>query len=301
LQLVATETLGDAPPVRCLALAAALEQQSEHPIARALCQAAQGIALPVATDISNQPGAGLIGHIDGQRHALGTLRFVTETFGHTVDDPRYLSLAEQGHSLVLLANPAGPLALFAVGDNLRPGARELVSALQGLDKEVILLSGDHAPAAQHVARQLGITRVIAEARPDDKLRTIQQLRDEGAIVAMTGDGVNDAASLAGAHVSIALGSGTQLAAASADIILLAEDLRALIDTRRLALRAMTIIRQNMRWAVGYNLSVLPLAALGYIAPWMAAIGMSLSSVLVVANALRLVEAPARPAVQPESA
>jgi len=154
-------------------------------------------------------------------------------------------------------------------------------------KRVVLMSGDHAAATAQMAALAGITDFESELRPVDKLDRVQQLSRQGAVVAMIGDGVNDAAALRAAHVSIAMGAGTPLAAASADMLLLSNDLSSLGHGTRLAVRTLSTIRQNTAWAIGYNLIALPFAAVGWIAPWMAAIGMSASSLMVVANALRL--------------
>jgi Cu2+-exporting ATPase len=272
----------------CLRLAAALEQQSEHPIARVL-RAAAGDAHSVASAVHNSPGAGLSGTIDGRRYVVGTAAFLRETANVAVAEERLAALRAAGHTLVLLADDERLLAAFVIGDELRPGARELVHDLQARGKRVLLLTGDHPEAARRVAAAAGITEVEADLRPQDKLARVQALANEGAIVAMVGDGVNDAAALAAAHVSIAMGGGTQLAAASADMLLLSEQLAHLSEGVTVAQRTLRVIRQNMTWAVAYNLLALPFAALGLIAPWMAALGMSGSSLVVVANALRLTE------------
>jgi Cu2+-exporting ATPase len=150
-----------------------------------------------------------------------------------------------------------------------------------------MLTGDNARTAAAIAAQLGIERVLAEVPPGGKADEVRRLQEAGRRVAMVGDGVNDAAALAGAHVSIAMGGGTQLAAASADLLLLSEQLAHLGEGIGVARRTLAVIRQNLAWAVGYNLTALPFAAAGLVAPWMAAIGMSASSLIVVANALRL--------------
>jgi Cu2+-exporting ATPase len=153
--------------------------------------------------------------------------------------------------------------------------------------EITLLTGDQTAAAQHMARVLGIDRVRAELSSGEKLGVVQQIQAEGAVVAVVGDGVNDAPILAAAPVSIAMGSAAAVSAAAADMLLLAQDLRPIAAVLDIARRATAIIRQNLAWAIGYNLLAVPAAAGGFVAPWMAALGMSASSALVVANALRL--------------
>ena len=276
----------------CLALAAALEGHSEHPIARAL-RAAVGATSRAPADVTSTPGAGLCGSIDGQRYYLGTAAYLHEAAGIQMNAEQLTDLRAGGDTLVLLSDARRLLAAFVVGDELRVGAQELVAALQSRGNRVLLLTGDHPGAANRVAREVGIGEVEADLKPREKLARVQALAGQGAVVAMVGDGVNDAAALAAAHVSIAMGGGTQIAAASADMILLSENLPHLGEAVLVAGKTLRVIRQNMAWAVGYNLVALPFAAFGLVAPWMAALGMSASSLVVVANALRLSERTAR--------
>jgi len=294
LHLLDTHTYTHLGASDCLALAAALEQHSEHPIARAL-RATVDELRHTATDVASTPGAGLSGAINGQRYFLGTAAFLREAAGIPVRDDAFAALRAGGNTLVLLSDARQLLATFVIGDEVRAGARTLVAELQRHGKRVLLLTGDHPGAAQRVAGETGITEVEADLRPQDKLARVHALAGQGAIVAMVGDGVNDAAALAAAHVSVAMGGGTQIAAASADMILLSEHLPHLAEAVLVAGRTLRIIRQNMAWAVGYNLVALPFAAFGLVAPWMAALGMSASSLIVVANALRLSERTARTA------
>jgi Cu2+-exporting ATPase len=188
---------------------------------------------------------------------------------------------------VALGDEQGLLAWFQLSDALRPNAAEAVAALQARGLTVELLSGDRADAVAHVAREVGITSAQGGLSPQDKLDRLQELQRQGATVAMVGDGVNDAPVLAAAQVSLAMGSGTQLAHATADMILLSEKLEHLAAGVDMARRTLVIMRENFAWAIGYNLLALPLAAGGWLTPWMSAIGMSFSSLLVVVNALRL--------------
>jgi Cu2+-exporting ATPase len=178
-------------------------------------------------------------------------------------------------------------AVFVLRDRVREEAPSVVAALQRAGKQIVLLSGDNAMAARQVAAEVGITVVHGDMRPDDKLRQVQALQRQGAVVVMVGDGINDAPVLAVADVSVAMRGAADISQASADMILMSDDLGALAAGMRLANRTLRIIRQNLAWAVSYNLIALPAAALGFVAPWMAAIGMSSSSLLVVVNALRL--------------
>jgi len=179
------------------------------------------------------------------------------------------------------------LAVFELEDQIREQAPVVIRELQQAGLQVQLLSGDAREAVEHTAEQLGITDYFYSQSPENKLEHIRRLQADGAIVAMVGDGVNDAPVLSGADVSFAMGSGTQLAHASADMVLLSEQLNHLLSGLTMARRTMKIIRENLGWAVFYNLLALPLAASGMIAPWMAALGMSASSLVVVVNALRL--------------
>ncbi|MEK7304395.1 MAG: heavy metal translocating P-type ATPase, partial [Pseudomonadota bacterium] len=294
LTLLDTHTYTPLGASDCLALAAALEQHSEHPIARAL-RATVDELRHTATDVASTPGAGLSGAINSQRYFLGTAAFLQEAAGVRTQDDALAALRAGGNTLVLLSDTRQLLAAFVIGDEVRAGAKTLITELQRHGKRVLLLTGDHPGAAERVARETGIREVEADLLPQDKLARVHALADQGAIVAMVGDGVNDAAALAAAHGSGALGGGTQIAAASADMILLSEHLPHLAEAVLVAGKTLRVIRQNMAWAVGYNLIALPFAAFGLVAPWMAALGMSASSLMVVANALRLSDRTARAA------
>lgn len=327
LHVLDTQVFSALSREQCLAYAAALEQQSEHPLGKALVTAAatasilrqaqdsvlrqqaqdsvlrqaqdtassgNGDALTgAANEVNNFPGQGLSGTIDGQNWYIGTHAFIQTQTGLQADAQRLKNLQAEGRSLVWLADSQQIHCAFALGDQVRDGAAELVSKLQQAGKQVLLLTGDHQASAQRVAQSVGITDVYANLSPDDKLKQVKALQAQGTVVAMIGDGVNDAPVLAAAQVSIAMGGGTQVARASADMILLSEHLPNLlhgIDTSR---KTLHIIRQNLTWAVSYNLLALPAAAMGFVLPWMAAIGMSASSLLVVANALRLTAQPSK--------
>jgi Cu2+-exporting ATPase len=265
--------------------AAALESRSEHPIARAIRTAAT-VKLTV-TKAESTPGGGVTGEIDGETWWLGNINFIRQQTGGVIDENTIATLQAGGRTVVWLANRTGVQAGIMLGDELRPGAAELVRYLQSTGKQVTLLTGDHELAAHAVASHLGIADTHWDQTPDTKLAYVRTLQQDGEIVAMIGDGVNDAPVLAGAQLSIAMGSGAHIAAANADMLLLSQQLPHLVTATQVAKKTMAIIRQNLVWAVMYNLVALPLAATGYVAPWMAAIGMSASSLLVVSNALRL--------------
>jgi len=264
--------------LRCIVIAAALETGSEHPVARAIIQASDATRVPAAS-IVNTPGQGVEGTVDGTRYRLGSAAFVATGSSNAVDDT--------SGAWVLLGDDTGVLARIHVSDTQRADARAAVGALSELGLQLVLLSGDRHPVVAAVADELGIAAFEGGLLPGEKLDRVRSLQASGAIVAMVGDGINDAPVLAGADVSVAMGGGTQLAHASADMVLLSEHLLRLADGIRLARQAKRIIRQNLIWALSYNALALPLAAAGWVQPWMAAIGMSLSSLLVVVNALRL--------------
>jgi Cu2+-exporting ATPase len=287
LRLTHTETFGTLDATHCLRLAAALEAASEHPIARALQRAAGDDVAP-ARDIVNTPGLGLSGRIADTAYYLGSPAFIAAATGQTVSADRLDRLGRDGQGLVLLADGRALLAAFTFDDPLRGDAPALVADLRRRGKTVLLLSGDHPAAVRRVAAACGIDAYTAELQPADKLARVQHLQHDGAIVAMVGDGVNDAAALAAAHVSIAMGRGAAVTAAAADLILLSDKLADLGAAWHTADKTLRIIRQNIARAAVYNAVALPAAALGYIAPWLAAIGMSASSLIVVVNALRLV-------------
>ncbi|HET9463240.1 MAG TPA: heavy metal translocating P-type ATPase, partial [Thiobacillus sp.] len=266
------------------ALAAALEAGSEHPIARALCQATTSTT--TASGIRNTPGRGVEGTLNGRIYRLGSPRFAAA--GATPPESAGGEHPGNGHeSWVALAQENELIAWFALADTPRADAPAALAALRQQGLRLHLLSGDAEGAVKTTAQQLGITEWRAGALPEDKLAYVKALQQQGRIVAMVGDGINDAPVLAGAQVSIAMGEGTDVAQAAADMVMLGSRLATLSEGVALARKTQRIIRQNLGWALGYNLIAIPAAALGFVTPWMAGIGMSASSLLVVLNALRL--------------
>jgi len=282
--VTATQVLSDRDRDALLDIAAALEAHSEHPAGKALVRAAPHRHGVSASDIINFPGAGVSGCIAGGDWYIGNANFIA---GHTTASVADLPAGPADGTRVLLADARQVHAIFVLRDRVREEARGVVAALQHAGKSIMLLSGDNAAAASQVAAEVGITVVHGDMRPDDKLRQVQSLQRQGAVVVMVGDGINDAPVLAAADVSVAMRSAADISQASADMILMSDELGALAAGVRLANRTLRIIRQNLVWAVSYNLVALPAAALGFVSPWMAAIGMSSSSLLVVVNALRL--------------
>lgn len=287
LQLLAVHPLGVLDQQRSLALAAALEQSSEHPIGRALRAASVDRELPIVDELVNEPGQGIRALHLGRRVRLGRPEFVAALTGGTALPSAAETVLASGDTVIALADESGWLALFQFGDEVRPEAAALLSAVATSGRRSTLLTGDSTPAARRVASRLGIAEVIAEASPQAKRDYVSRLQANGAIVAMVGDGVNDAPVLAQAQVSVAMGGGSQLAHTQADLVLLSENLDHLRRGLLVAGKALLVLRQNLCWSFAYNLIALPLAMTGFISPWMAGIGMSGSSLLVVANSLRL--------------
>jgi Cu2+-exporting ATPase len=269
-----------ADEAHCLAVAAALEAASEHPIARAIGRS--GTA--VAADVMTVAGAGIEGTVQGRRYRIGTPQFVTAWHR---DGAATLAPAAADVTLVTLGDATRVLMQFELADELRERVPDAIDALRRHGVVASILSGDRRSSVDAVADACGITKRFAAYSPERKLAHLQSLQQQGHRVLMLGDGVNDAPVLAAADVSIAMGRGTALAHASADMILTAEDLNAVPQAIAVARRMRRIARQNLCWAAAWNFGSLPLAALGFIPPWAAALGMSLSSILVVMNATRL--------------
>ncbi len=259
-----------------LTLAAALARGSRHPVARALAAAATGRSMQVS-DLRAVAGDGLEGVVYGRRLRLGRVDFALGG----------ASLQAGLDDAVVLADDKGVIAAFHLCERLRSGARAAIAALVADGLTLEIASGDAASRVADVAQRLGITQWRARLRPADKLDRLATLRSAGARVMAVGDGINDAPVLAGADVAVALAAGTELAQASSDIVLAGERLDLLAEARGIARETLTILRQNQRWALGYNLLAMPFAALGFVPPWLAAIGMSASSLFVVLNALRI--------------
>ena len=277
------EICGSLPPESCLEIAAALEQGSAHPLARAIADAAaltvRGGRTPVhAEQVHETPGMGLEGVVRGRRYRLGSAAFAG-------DAP--LPAAPPGVTALYLSESGRPLARLLLQDALRADAQATVDYFRAQGKQVVVLSGDDDALTRRVAASVGIADATGACLPADKLARVQQLQREGAVVAMVGDGINDAAVLSAADVSFAMGAGAALAQAHADAVLLSGRLGAVADTARLAQRTMNVIRQNLGWAMLYNLIAIPAAALGWLNPWLSGAGMAFSSAVVVANALRL--------------
>jgi len=269
---------------RAFALAAALEAASEHPIASAFAQG----TLPTLRvhGWRRHGGRGVEGEIDGVAYRLGRVDFVAELSGDRAAEAQGIVPEAAGATQVALGSAAGIVAVFALEDALRTGAREAVEALQSLGVTVLLRSGDTRDAAQSLASMVGIADAQGQVTPEDKVAEIARLQAEGARVAMVGDGLNDTPALALADVSISLGDAAPLAQTTADVVILSNAPGRIAEAIVHARRTRRVIVQNLGWALAYNLVAIPAAAAGLVTPLFAAIGMSVSSLVVVGNALR---------------
>jgi Cu+-exporting ATPase len=287
--VVDLRAVGDADSRRALLLAAALEQASEHPLARAVVEAASSEgALPAAEAVEAVPGNGIRGRVAGLEVAVGSLRWLAESGVDTGDAETLASAAAQrAWSPFGVAVEGRVEAVIAVADPLRPDSARGIARLRALGLRVVLATGDVPAAAAAIAAEAGITEVRAQLRPAEKAMVVTELRAAYGPVAMVGDGINDAPALALADVGIAMASGTGVAMAAADITIVHGDIEAVSRAIALSRATLTTIRQNLGWAFGYNLVLVPLAALGIVPPVGAALAMAFSSVSVVLNALRL--------------
>jgi Cu2+-exporting ATPase len=271
---------GDYDENSALTIAASLEANSEHPIARAIISASKTGTMTV-NNLSHTTGQGIQGTIDDTEWFIGNLEFIKQHSLKPFED------GTDAASKIYLATEQQCIAIFVLSDSIRAEAKPLIDQLHAQHKNTYLMSGDRTESANSISNQLGIQHCYAHLKPEDKLSEVKTLQQRGAIVVMTGDGVNDAPVLAGADLSIAMGKGTQLAAAAADMILISNNIEHIYHGYLIAIKTLSIIKQNLSWALLYNVTAIPAAAMGYVEPWLAAIGMSASSLVVVLNALRL--------------
>jgi P-type Cu+ transporter len=274
-----------------LAIAGAVERASEHPIAQAIARAARDELgeLPSLDGFANHEGLGVEGIVDGHGVLIGRPAFMAEwslKIPTKLHDARGAAEA-QGRTAVVVAWDGEVRGLLVVADTVKDTSAEAVSSLKALGLRPVLLTGDNETTARAVAAEVGVDEVIAEVLPSEKAAVIRRLQAEGRVVAMAGDGVNDAPALAQADLGLAIGTGTDVAIEASDLTLVSGDLRAAADAIRLSRATLRTIKQNLGWAFGYNVAALPLAAAGLLNPLIAGLAMAFSSVSVVANALRL--------------
>jgi Cu2+-exporting ATPase len=269
-----------------------MEQHSAHPLALALMRAADKVARPRAggghvSAVNSTAGSGLCADIDGVRYHIGNCDFIRRETAVEIPSDWLELIDADAVTAVILASSDEALAMFTFVDELRADALDTVAAFRACGKSVLLMTGDRAPVAQQIALQARIDDWQAQMTPQAKMDAVQLLQADGAIVLMVGDGINDAPVLAAADVSIAMAGASSLAMISADIVLMRDRLDGIVKLIDIAGRTRRVIRQNLSWALLYNFGAIPAAAMGLVAPWLAALGMSLSSLLVVINAMRL--------------
>lgn len=278
-------------PDLVLRIAAAVESGSEHPIGAAIVAEAheRGLEIPAATAFTNVAGHGVRAEIDGRPVVVGRRKLIDE---HDLELPDHLAAAaadleEQGRTAVFVGRDGHVVGVLAVADTVKDDAVDVVRQLHAMGLRVAMITGDNARTANAIANQVGIDQVLAEVLPEDKVTEVRRLQDEGKVVAMVGDGVNDAPALVQADLGIAIGTGTDVAIEASDITLMSERLDGVVSAIGLSRQTLRTIYQNLGWAFGYNTAAIPLAALGMLNPVVAGAAMGFSSVSVVTNSLRL--------------
>jgi P-type Cu+ transporter len=293
MSLADLAAVSDTGADRMLRLAGAVEDASEHPVAAAIAAGARdrlGADLPAVTEFASHRGLGVSGVVDGHAVVVGRAGWLETEWAQQI--PAGLAAraadAERAGQTAVFAGWDGQVrGVLVVSDTIKPTSPLAIARLRGMGLRPVLLTGDNERAARTVANAVGIDEVVAGVLPAGKADVIQHLQDRGRVVAMVGDGVNDAAALAQADLGLAMGTGTDAAIEASDLTLVRGDLLAVPDAILLSRRTLTIIKGNLAWAFGYNIAAIPLAALGFLSPLIAAAAMAFSSVFVVSNSLRL--------------
>lgn len=282
--------LADLPEQEILHLAAGVEKGSEHPLGRALVRHAelQGVSAARATYFSAMPGRGVRGEVEGHRVLVGTRRLMTENEIPIGTSEKIMTEIESaGKTVMLVAIDGSLVGIVAVADTVKEHSRAAIFAMRKMGLQVYMITGDNERTARSIASEVGIDHVLSEVLPEEKARRVNELKEQGFVVGMVGDGINDAPALASADVGFAIGTGTDVAMESADVTLIKGDLRGVVASIELSQATMRNIKQNLFWALAYNSAGIPLAAAGLLNPVVAGAAMAFSSVSVVSNALRL--------------
>ena len=287
---VLTDVLTDHDETEFLSLVGSAEKQSEHPLAQAIVEGIKekSIELKEVTDFENIPGYGIKANVDGKEILVGTRRLMKK---YNVEIDLVLDkmegLEKKGKTAMLAAVDGNYAGLVAVADTIKETSTQAIKRMKDMGLEVIMITGDNKQTASAIAKQAGVDQVIAEVLPEGKAEEVKKLQAQGKKVAMVGDGINDAPALATADIGMAIGTGTDVAMEAADITLIRGDLNSIPDSILMSHKTMKNIKQNLFWALAYNTIGIPIAALGFLAPWLAGAAMAFSSVSVVLNALRL--------------
>lgn len=282
-----------------LQFAAAAETGSEHPLGEAIIAGVKdkGLEIPKLTRFEAKVGAGILAEAGGKSILVGTRKLMeSEQVEHGALLAQMEELEAEGKTVMLVSIDGEAAGLVAVADTIKDTSRKAVARLKELGLDVIMMTGDNRRTAEAIAKEAGITNIIAEVLPEQKAAEIARLQKEGRQTAMVGDGINDAPALATADIGMAIGTGTDIAMETADITLIRGDLNSIADAIRMSRLTMKNIKQNLFWALGYNSLGIPIAALGFLAPWIAGAAMAFSSVSVVLNALRLQKVNEKPAI-----
>jgi len=281
MQLNQIKTYNDYSKEQCLQIAHLLENISNHPIAAAFDFDVSKLTM-TSEQLSEEIGLGVTGIIDGFQYRLGSKKFI-QSWSINLNKQESDNFGTQ----LYLANKEGHIATFSLQDSVKPTASAAVEKLNSLNYKLALLSGDSKQSVQKVAKELSVSTIVSDCSPRDKLNYINQSQKSGLSCLMVGDGFNDVGALAAASMSITMGTGTKVSKTASDAVLVSSNLSVIPDSLLLAKKVQRIIKQNLSWAIAYNILAVPFAMMGLIPAWLAAIGMSLSSLIVVLNALRL--------------